>query len=101
LTSQTPQDPPRPRRQVRRRKPRRRATGRDQAQEQLDRYDKLLNKWIQELVTVSKKIDTYRKKVMYYQGRLVALTTAEMAALEQATRDAEQGTRALRAIESE
>lgn len=98
MTDQNPEQASR-RRRVARRKPRQRATDSRQVQQQLDRYERLLQTWVQKLGVVARRIEQYRKKAAYYQKRLAEMNAAELAAAEAAARAAEEGTRNLRAIE--
>jgi len=70
-------------------KNRKKALNLQQAEQQLNRCDRLLAKWTAELVSVARKIDQYRKKVAYYQARAHHLNEARLAEMREAVRDAE------------
>jgi len=63
-----------------RRPPRKRANNKSQVQEQLDRFERLLDSWVARSVEAAKKVETYRKKVSHYQNRLNAIERDEAEA---------------------
>ena len=78
-----------------RRSPRKRANTRQECEQQLARFEKLLTKWIANSVNAASKVDTYRKKVAYYQDRVNEFRTAEEQELRNAADAAQREHRAI------
>ncbi len=89
-----PKPDPKPTRK-KRQQPRKKALNRQQAEQQLARYNRLLDAWVARTAAAARKIDLYRKKASYYQNRVAELTAAELAVMEQTIRDAEQAAQAI------
>lgn len=71
-----------------RRSPLKRANTAREIQTQLDRYNRLLDKAVRELLTITKRVETYRKKANHYQARKDALRNQAVAELQTSSRPA-------------
>jgi len=58
-----------------RKAPRKRAVNEQQAREQLERFNKLLDKQLSDLATIAKRVIVTRRKASYYQTRVDKLQT--------------------------
>ncbi len=83
------QAPARPARK--RRPPRKKAVNREQAEQQLARFERLLNDWIGKMTAAAGQVAKYHKKTAYYQQRVTSLLDAERAAMEAAVTAATAG----------
>ncbi len=83
-----------------RKQPRKKALNRQQAEQQLTRYGRLLDAWVAKMVTAANQVAKYRSKTAYYQKRLTEMDASMTLELERLRAEAEQAAdRPLRVID--